>query len=118
MPPLLTRQHSRTFRRTVAVPAAAGLLVLAAGPFAVTNVGDIVVLSLFLQQVSNSRHLRRCSRLCVISRSSPPSNDPRTISAAVGTAPAPVASPSKSAPATYAMTITATASTRTSCRIS
>lgn len=31
MPPLLSRQHSRTFCRAVAVPAAAGLLALAAG---------------------------------------------------------------------------------------
>jgi phosphate transport system substrate-binding protein len=31
MPPLLTRQHSRTFRRAITVPAAAGLLALAAG---------------------------------------------------------------------------------------
>lgn len=61
---------------------------------------------------------RASSRLCMISRSRPPNSGPSAISAAVGIAPAPVASPSKSAPATHAMTTTATASTRTSCRIS
>jgi phosphate transport system substrate-binding protein len=37
MPPLLTGHHSRTFRRAAAIPAAAGLLALAAGLAACTG---------------------------------------------------------------------------------
>ena len=58
------------------------------------------------------------SRLCLISRSTPPRSGPSAISATVGTAPAPVASPSPSAPASHAVTSTATVWTRTSRRIS
>ena len=48
------------------------------------------------------------SRLCLISRSRPPSSGPSAIRATVGTAPASVASPSPSAPASHATTSTAT----------
>ena len=58
------------------------------------------------------------SRLCLSSSSRPPSSGPSAISATVGTAPAPVASPSPSAPASHAVTRTATVPMRTNCRIS
>lgn len=58
------------------------------------------------------------SRLCLISSRMAPSSGPSAISATVGTAPALVASPSPSAPASQPVTSVATVSVRTVCKIS